>query len=82
MKYKTAYRPSVAREKVRTVFQDVPRFNTSRKHWQDWEGIWHREIPKIGTKKGEWHKATAWNVPIKKVWYDIRSDTRSILLKP
>ena len=63
--------PSAKKEKLKAsnVRVDVPRHNYTRKHYQDWEGNWHKTAPKAPQNAG--------NVNLKKIRFDTWSDTRS-----
>ena len=63
--------PSAAKEKLKAsnIRVDVPRYSDTRKHYQDWEGNWHKTAPKAPQNAG--------NVNLKKIKFDTWSDTRS-----
>ena len=63
--------PSAEKVKLKesNVKIDVPRHSDTRKHYQDWEGNWHKTAPKAPQNAG--------NVNLKKIRFDTWSDTRS-----
>ena len=70
-KFKSKYTPSALKEKLKAsnVRIDVPRYELSRKHYQDWQGQWHKQAPKA--------PQNAANTQLKKLRFDTWSDTRS-----
>ena len=70
-KYMSKYTPSALKEKLKpsNVRIDVARYEFSRKHYQDWQGNWHKQPPKA--------PINAANSKIKKIRFDTWSDTRS-----
>jgi hypothetical protein len=63
--------PSAQRDNLKAshITVDVPRYSYTRKHFQDWEGNWHKTAPKAPQNAG--------NVNLKKIKFDTWSDTRS-----